>query len=110
LPLAGRLQRRILAAGVYDTVHRGRCLELLAFENHRLGRDLGGLHAGTRYAQEELVAELGACFLAARTGIEHVSQSATYIGNWLQALRGDKRFIFTAAKRGTQAAAYIYPD
>jgi antirestriction protein ArdC len=77
---------------------------------HRLNRDLSGLFGGTRYAQEELVAELGACFLAARTGIEHVTQSASYIGNWLQALHNDKRFIFAAAKLATQASGYIYPD
>jgi antirestriction protein ArdC len=77
---------------------------------HRLDRGLSGLHGCTRYAQEELVAELGACFLAARTGIEHVTQSASYIGNWLQALHNEKRFIFTAAKLATQATAFIYPD
>lgn len=78
--------------------------------SHRLNRDLEGLHGGTRYAREELVAELGACFLAARTGIEHITDSASYIGNWLQALRDDKRFIFGAAKLATQAAGYIYPE
>jgi antirestriction protein ArdC len=39
-----------------------------------------------------------------------VTQSANYIGNWLQALHNDKRFIFTAAKLATQATAFIYPD
>jgi antirestriction protein ArdC len=68
------------------------------------------MFGGPRYAQEELVAELASCFLAARTGIEHVSQSANYIGNWLTALREDKRFIFLAAKLATQAAAFIMPD
>jgi antirestriction protein ArdC len=65
---------------------------------------------GTRYAQEELIAEIGACFLAARTGIEHVTQSANYIGNWLTALREDKPFIFTVAKLATEAAAYVHGD
>lgn len=76
----------------------------------RLGRDLGGMQGGTRYAQEELVAELGACFLAGRTGIEHITQSANYIGHWLIALREDRRFIFTAAKLASQAANFIYRD
>jgi antirestriction protein ArdC len=96
-----------LAADWYGTLFHEACHWSGA--KHRLGRDLGGMYGGSRYAQEELVAELGACFLAARTGIEHVTRSASYIGNWLEALRGDKRFIFTAAKLATQAAAYIYP-
>lgn len=77
---------------------------------HRLGRDLGGTYGSTRYAQEELVAELGACFLAARTGIEHVTRSASYISSWLSALRDDKRFIFAAAKLATHACTFISPD
>jgi antirestriction protein ArdC len=68
------------------------------------------MFGGARYAQEELVAELGACFLAARTGIEHVTQSASYIASWLTALREEKRFIFSAAKLATQAGAFIYPE
>jgi antirestriction protein ArdC len=48
--------------------------------------------------------------LAARTGLEHISQSASYIGNWLTALREDKRFIFSAAKLATEAAAFIMPE
>ena len=43
--------------------------------------------------------------LAAPTRIEHVCQSASYIPTWLEALQHDKRFIFTAAKLATQAAA-----
>jgi antirestriction protein ArdC len=39
-----------------------------------------------------------------------VTQSASYIGNWLSALRADKRFIFAAAKLATQAAGFIYPN
>jgi antirestriction protein ArdC len=56
------------------------------------------------------VAELGACFLAARTGIQHVTQSASYIENWLTALRADRRFIFAAATLASQEAAFVYPD
>jgi antirestriction protein ArdC len=61
----------------------------------RLNRQLGAVFGSQTYAREELVAELGACFLSARCGIEHVSRSASYIGMWLEALQNDKRFIFT---------------
>jgi antirestriction protein ArdC len=77
---------------------------------HRLARDLSGNFGSTTYAQEELTAELAAAFLSARTGIEHASQSASYLSHWLQVLRNDRRFIFVAAKQATQIAAFIYPD
>jgi len=75
----------------------------------RLNRQLGAVFGSRTYAKEELVAELGACFLAARCGIEHVTRSASYIGTWLEALRNDKRFVFAMAKLASQAADYIYP-
>ena len=76
---------------------------------HRLNRQLGGVFGSTTYAKEELVAELGACFVAARCGIEHVSRSASYIDTWLEALHNDKRFIFSAAKLASQAADHLCP-
>lgn len=56
------------------------------------------------YAREELVAELGAAFVSAAIGIKvHDREDhAAYLSHWLQALRADKRAIFTAA---TQAQA-----
>ena len=52
------------------------------------------------YAREELVAELGAAFVSATIGIKlhDREDQAAYLANWLQALRNDKRCIFTAAR------------
>ena len=46
-----------------------------------------------------LVAELGAAFLCADLGLElHPREDhASYIAGWLQVLKDDRRFIFTAA-------------
>src|SRR5207253_959199 len=51
-----------LAADWYGTLFHEACHWSGA--KHRLRRDLGGMYGGKGYAQEELVAELGACFLA----------------------------------------------
>lgn len=61
------------------------------------------------YAKEELVAELGACFLAADLGFEPVTREehAAYIQNWLKVLKGDKRFIFHAAALAQRAVEYV---
>lgn len=59
------------------------------------------------YAFEELVAELGASFICAKTGIEGDMQHAAYIQSWLKALKEDKKFIFSAAAAAQRAVDYI---
>jgi antirestriction protein ArdC len=76
---------------------------------HRLGRDLSGRFGSTTYAAEELVAELGAAFLASGLGLALSPRDdhAAYIGQWLDLLKGDKRAIFTAAGRAQRAVDYL---
>lgn len=77
----------------------------------RLDRDLGRKTYGDEgYAKEELVAELGACFLAADLGFEPMPETkhAAYIQSWLKALNDDKRFIFSAASHAQKAVEYIH--
>ena len=77
----------------------------------RLDRDLGRKTYGDAgYAKEELVAELGACFLAADLGFEPMPEAhhAAYIQSWLKALNDDKRFIFSAASHAQKAVEYIH--
>lgn len=77
----------------------------------RLNRDFGRKKFGDEgYAQEELVAEIASCFLAADLGIEPELREdhSAYIENWLQVLKGDKRFIFTAASHASKAVEYLH--
>jgi antirestriction protein ArdC len=77
----------------------------------RLDRDFGRSRWGDEgYAREELVAELGAAFLCADLGVELTPREdhADYIGHWLTVLRGDKRFIFTAAAHAQKAADFLH--
>jgi len=60
------------------------------------------------YAFEELVAELGAMFVA--SGINYdilVDNSISYIGEWLKALRDNKNYIIKASREAQKAADYI---
>lgn len=87
--------------------------ELTHWTKHpkRLNRDLGRKHHSDEgYAKEELVAELGACFLAADLGFEPipVEEHAAYIQSWLKVLKDDKRFIFSAASHAQKAVEYIH--
>ena len=62
------------------------------------------------YAIEELVAELGAAFLCADLAItaEPRPDHASYLDNWLNVLKRDKRAIFTAASHASKAVEYLH--
>jgi antirestriction protein ArdC len=64
----------------------------------------------TDYAFEELVAELGAAFLAADHGLESQPRAdhAAYLDAWLAILRDDKRAIFRAARKAQDAADFLH--
>ena len=64
---------------------------------------------GLKYAEEELVAELGAAFLSAQHEIPFTSDnSAAYLRNWLKKVEGDKgRALMSAASAATKAADFI---
>lgn len=87
--------------------------ELTHWTKHpkRLDRQFGQKRFGDEgYAKEELVAELGACFLAADLGFEPMpeEQHAAYIQTWLHALKNDKRFIFSAASHAQKATEFLH--
>jgi antirestriction protein ArdC len=92
-------------AGLYSTAFH----ELAHSTGHatRLNRDLTGRFGSDRYCVEELVAELAASFVCARVGVDHISQSAAYIGAWVRVLKGDDRAVLSAAKLATQAADFL---
>ena len=75
----------------------------------RLDLDLSGRFGSDAYAMEELVAELGAAFVAGHLGLSPVPRTdhAAYIASWLKVIRSDPRAIITAASRAQAAADYL---
>ena len=61
------------------------------------------------YSREELVAEMGAAFLAGYCGIENrtINNSAAYLANWLGVLKNDARMVLVAASQAQKAADLI---
>jgi len=61
------------------------------------------------YSREELVAEMGAAFLAGYCGIENrtINNSAAYLANWLDALKRDSRMVLVAASQGQKAVDLV---
>lgn len=78
----------------------------------RLNRDgvVKPVHfASHEYSKEELVAEMGACFMSSITGIERVTldNSVAYIQSWIRALKNDKTMLITAGGQAQKAVDYI---
>ena len=62
------------------------------------------------YSKEELVAEIGAAALVNAAGLETAASfqnSTAYVQNWLNVLKGDKRFIVSAAGKAEKAVNLI---
>lgn len=62
------------------------------------------------YSKEELVAEMGACFLNSNAGLTTESSfrnSAAYIQGWLKALKNDPKMIVNASSQAEKAVEYI---
>ena len=74
----------------------------------RCNRELGKRFGDQAYAIEELV-ELGAAFLCADLGItdEPRADHAQYLASWLSILKADKKAIFAASSKASEAAAFL---
>jgi antirestriction protein ArdC len=76
----------------------------------RLNREFGRKRWGDEgYAQEELVAELGAAFLCADLdlALEPREDHASYIDHWLTVVKRDRQAIFTAAAHAQRACEWL---
>jgi antirestriction protein ArdC len=80
------------------TSHKDRCDRQLS---KRFGKEA--------YAMEELVAELGAAFLCSDLRITNTPRPdhAGYLAGWLSVLKSDKRAIFTASSKASQAKNFL---
>lgn len=77
----------------------------------RLNRGCESSSFGSKsYSKEELVAEMGSCFLSEKVGIRSESafrNSASYINAWLKRLKEDKKMVVQAAGKAEAAVKYI---
>ncbi|MBL9144947.1 MAG: DUF1738 domain-containing protein [Verrucomicrobiaceae bacterium] len=94
---------------VHSTGHSSRLARKSLLENK--GIDSAGDTARKIYAEEELVAEMGASFLNAHAGIieDEFSNSVAYLQSWIDALKSKdaKGWIVRAASQAQKAANYI---
>jgi antirestriction protein ArdC len=65
--------------------------------------------ASHAYSREELIAEMGAAFLAGETGIAPATldNSVAYLQNWVRVLKGDARLVVQAAGAAQKAVDWL---
>lgn len=85
--------------------------ELTHWTSHaaRVNRNLSKRFGDESYAMEELVAEFGAAFLCADLGItiDPRPDHAAYLDHWLRVMKADKKALFTAASKASEAADFL---
>lgn len=86
---------------IHATGHQSRLSRKEICENPSFG--------SVMYSLEELVAEMGSCYLKSYSGlpIADMSNNAAYIKGWLDVFKGDKRILIKAASQGQKAVEYI---
>jgi antirestriction protein ArdC len=78
----------------HATGHASRCNRVVSAER-------------SKYAFEELVAELGASFLCAEFGIDHSKGAASYLDHWLKLLKADAKAFVKAATLAQQSCDWL---
>lgn len=70
---------------------------------------LNRISLGLPYAKEELVAEMGACFLCGIVGISTtvIENQISYIDSWRKAISLDPKLVIQAASMAQKAANHI---
>ncbi len=86
---------------IHSTGHQSRLFRKELMELKPFGSPM--------YSVEELVAEMGSCYLQSFAGIakNDLENSAAYIQGWLRKLKSDKKFIVYASTQGQKAADFI---
>jgi len=75
----------------------------------RLNREMKGFSSDNHaYSKEELVAEMGSCFVMADLGVDvHFNNSVAYLQAWLNELEDDPKLLMQAAQRAEKAYDFI---
>ncbi len=86
---------------IHATGHKSRLARKSITEGHGYGS-----HG---YSKEELIAELGSCFLSSEAGIvsQTLHSSAAYINHWLKVLRANPHWLVQSANAAQRALEFL---
>jgi len=101
-----QFEQFVSTEGYYSTLLH----ELTHWTGHssRCNRRQNCNRQSTEYAFEELVAEIGSSILCENFGISNtIPDHASYIGSWLNQMRGDKSYFWKAMGLAQSAVAFL---
>lgn len=81
--------------------------ELIHWTGTRLSREFGKSMKSPVYGKEELIAELGACFLLPQFGLSNDISSAAYLNSWIKMLKETPIILFQVASAASTASAFL---
>jgi antirestriction protein ArdC len=81
--------------------------ELSHWTAKRLRRDIWNKFGSEKYAIEELVAELSACFILPQFGLNNEKNSASYFASWIKVLKESPAVLTRVASEAAKACAFI---
>ena len=84
--------------------------ELIHSTGHesRLNRDLAGNMKSNSYANEELIAEMGACFMMSMLGLDfNIENSSAYVKGWRNRIAEDNTLILKACSHAQKSIDHI---
>lgn len=90
----------------HDTLNH----ELIHWSEHKSRLDWDRSKRENSYALGELIAEIGACYLAGELGLpieQTIGNHAAYLRHWLEQMTADPSFIFQATSQASRAANYV---
>lgn len=78
---------------------------------HRLNRKIANSFASPEYAFEELVAEIGSCFMSTHLQIEqderHIENHKAYVQSWIKSIRDEPEKLMQAIQLAEKATIYM---
>lgn len=93
-------QATLAHESIHATGHKDRLDRFSGAGSHSFGSE--------NYAFEELIAEVGACYLCAEVGIEpDFNNSASYLAGWAKKVRENANWIVSAGGKAAKAVDYI---
>lgn len=97
-----KTERGFISTLAHETVHA-------TGHKNRLNRDMKGRFGNESYAFEELIADIGAVFVAGYLGYDYQfsKDNLAYLQSWLKVLKNDKRAIFKACSEAQKAFDYL---
>jgi antirestriction protein ArdC len=109
LPARGRFhaEHPFYGTALHELAHwTGHPARLNRFDSNAGGQN--DTKYASKYAFEELVAELTSAYLCAELGFSKlITSNAAYIKSWLKALESDVKLVFRASRQAMQARQFI---